>query len=191
MCSLTAVRLIHQNPMAMESANRPVRGLDADPGGATVRPHPDKGSAISTRSTGSDIELTSVSAGHRLGGAPRRNRTGDPILTMEPPGTAVQTAVSPGHARPSGPKLSVLLRQRYAFTTGSCAGRLAGVVAPPIEAPVDHPAGCSGGPAGRPLAPPGSPRPPKEQAPVAGTTSWSSASAGSPGSIPHHRSGRS
>jgi hypothetical protein len=34
------------------------------------------------------------------GGAPRRNRTGDPILTMEPPGTAVRTAVSPGHVRP-------------------------------------------------------------------------------------------
>ena len=34
------------------------------------------------------------------GRAPRRNRTGDPILTMEPPGTAVRTALSPGHARP-------------------------------------------------------------------------------------------
>ncbi len=34
------------------------------------------------------------------GGAPRRNRTGDPILTMEPPGTAVRTAVLPGHAGP-------------------------------------------------------------------------------------------
>ena len=31
---------------------------------------------------------------------PRRNRTGDPIPTMEPPGTAVRTAVSPGPARP-------------------------------------------------------------------------------------------
>ena len=31
---------------------------------------------------------------------PRRNRTGDPVLTMEPPGTAVRTAVSPAHARP-------------------------------------------------------------------------------------------
>ena len=35
-----------------------------------------------------------------LCGAPRRNRTGDPILTMEPSGTAVRTAVVPGHARP-------------------------------------------------------------------------------------------
>src|SRR5918993_1088477 len=31
-----------------------------------------------------NVELTDVCAGHRLGGAPRRNRTGDPILTMEP-----------------------------------------------------------------------------------------------------------
>jgi hypothetical protein len=51
------------------------------------------------------------------GGAPRRNRTGDPILTMEPPGTAVRTAVSPGHARPSGPKLSVLFRRSYALSS--------------------------------------------------------------------------
>jgi len=43
-----------------------------------------------------------------LGWSPRRNRTGDPILTMEPPGTAVRTAVSPGRARPSGTKLSAL-----------------------------------------------------------------------------------
>jgi hypothetical protein len=49
------------------------------------------------------------------GGAPRRNRTGDPILTMEPPGTAVRTTVSPGHAQPSRPKLSVLIRRSYAF----------------------------------------------------------------------------
>ena len=60
--------------------------------------------------TGPNVKMTSVCAGHRLGGAPRRNRTGDPILTMEPPGTAVRTAVCAGEARPSGPKLSVLLR---------------------------------------------------------------------------------
>ena len=47
---------------------------------------------------------------------PRRNRTGDPILTMEPPGTAVRTAISPGHARPSRPKLSVLFRRSYALS---------------------------------------------------------------------------
>ena len=61
-------------------------------------------------------QLTSVCAGQSWCGAPRRNRTGDPILTMEPPGTAVRTAVPPGHARPSGPKLWVLLRRRDALT---------------------------------------------------------------------------
>jgi hypothetical protein len=63
-----------------------------------------------------NVKMTSVCAGHRLGGAPRRNRTGDPILTMEPPGTAVRNAVSPGHARPSGSKLSALLRRSYGFS---------------------------------------------------------------------------
>src|SRR5215216_4241657 len=58
----------------------------------------------------SNAKTASVSAGQGLCGAPRRNRTGDPILTMEPPGTAVRTAVCAGEARPSGPKLSVLLR---------------------------------------------------------------------------------
>ena len=35
---------------------------------------------------------------------------------MEPPGTAVRNAVSPGRARPSGSKLSVLFRRSYAFS---------------------------------------------------------------------------
>jgi hypothetical protein len=57
------------------------------------------------------------------GGAPRRNRTGDPILTMEPPGTAVRTAIPPGHARPLGPQLWVLLRRRDALTFRSRSSR--------------------------------------------------------------------
>ena len=64
-----------------------------------------------------NVKMTSVCTGRRLGRAPRRNRTGDPILTMEPPGTAVRTAVLAGNARPSGSKLSVLLRPSYAFTS--------------------------------------------------------------------------
>jgi Phosphatidylethanolamine-binding protein len=48
----------------------------------------------------SDVALTSVCAGQSLCGAPRRNRTGDPILTMEPPGTAVRNLVAPARARP-------------------------------------------------------------------------------------------
>ena len=31
---------------------------------------------------------------------PAGNRTGDPILTLEPPGTAVRNAIPLGHARP-------------------------------------------------------------------------------------------
>jgi hypothetical protein len=46
-----------------------------------------------------------------------------PILTMEPPGTAVRTTVSPGHARPSAPKLSVLFRRSYALSSKACLDR--------------------------------------------------------------------
>jgi hypothetical protein len=75
-----------------------------------------------------NAKMTCVCAGPQLGGAPRRNRTGDPILTMEPPGTAVRTPVSPGHARPSRPKLSVLFQRSYALfqatTDRLCAGTI-------------------------------------------------------------------
>ena len=47
---------------------------------------------------------------------PPPESTGDPILTMKPPGTAVRTAVTAGRARPLGPKLWVLLRRRDALT---------------------------------------------------------------------------
>src|SRR5215216_2394046 len=68
----------------------------------TVRPHPSLGCVLWTVDDSANATTTSACAGQSLCGAPRRNRTGDPILTMEPPGTAVRTAVSPGHARPSG-----------------------------------------------------------------------------------------
>ena len=74
--------------------------------------------------TARETELTSVSAGQPGCGAPRRNRTGDPILTMEPPGTAVRTAASPGHAGPSGPKLSVLLPRSYASSSHNARSSL-------------------------------------------------------------------
>jgi hypothetical protein len=45
----------------------------------------------------------------------------------------VRTAVSPGRARPSGPKLSVLFRSSYALTFKPCAGRLTGVAAASVE----------------------------------------------------------
>ena len=156
----------------------------------------DPGPFIAAR-TGLERKMTSVYPGHRLGGAPRRNRTGDPILTMESPGTAVRTAVPPVRARPSGPKLPVLLRRSYAFTFKPCAGRLAGVVAAPVEAPIHNPAGCGGGamPGHQGVGEPphresfptcsahhaGDPRPPAPAPSVAGGTSCSSASTGSPG----------
>ena len=93
---------------------------------AVKRSHPDLPSIYTIRAQGwpprrrpnrpRNVKMTSVCAGHRLGGAPRRNRTGDPILTMEPPGTAVRTAVRAGHARPSGPKLSVHSTRSYGFS---------------------------------------------------------------------------
>jgi hypothetical protein len=52
----------------------------------------------------------------RCGRRPCRNSIEEHILTMEPPGTAVRTAVSPGHARPWRLKLSVLFRRSYAFS---------------------------------------------------------------------------
>jgi len=85
-------------------------------GQLAVRALSNKGWVLWTADASSSTTTTSVSAGQRLCGAPRRNRTGDPILTMEPPGTAVRTAISPARARPPGPKLSVLLRRSYALS---------------------------------------------------------------------------
>jgi hypothetical protein len=49
---------------------------------------------------GSGRRLTGISAGESLCGAPRRNRTGDPILTMDRGRTAVLSAVSAGGPTP-------------------------------------------------------------------------------------------
>jgi hypothetical protein len=80
MCSPTAVRRAHQNAKAAEPAKRLVRAVGVDAGGATVRPHPDKGSALQPSNRPGARTMTSVCAGHGLGGATRRNRSGDPIL---------------------------------------------------------------------------------------------------------------
>jgi hypothetical protein len=45
-------------------------------------------------------ELTSVCAGQQWYGAPRRNRTGDTILTMNPGNSAVPTGVFAGRRTP-------------------------------------------------------------------------------------------
>jgi hypothetical protein len=47
-----------------------------------------------------DPAASSAGAVSLAGGAPRRNRTGDPILTMNLALTAVQTSVSAGRRRP-------------------------------------------------------------------------------------------
>jgi hypothetical protein len=50
-----------------------------------------KGWVLRTADASSNTTATSVCAGQRLCGAPRRNRTGDPILTMDRRPSAVLT----------------------------------------------------------------------------------------------------
>jgi hypothetical protein len=132
-------RTVERTTMLIRAMDKHRR--DARPG----RSYPNKGCALRPAIVSPNVTMTSDFAGHCLCGAPRRNRTGDPILTMEPPGTAVRTAIPAGHARPSEPKLSVLFRRSYALTFKPCADRLAGVVATPVESPVDHPRDAAAG----------------------------------------------
>src|SRR5829696_2410785 len=48
-----------------------------------VRSHPNNGWVLWAVDASSSITITSVSAGQSVCGAPRRNRTGDPILTID------------------------------------------------------------------------------------------------------------
>ena len=82
MCSQTAVQLAHQSAKAADSKRAWSERVDTDPGKATARPHPDKGSALQPHKQHRTRRPTSVSAGQVRCGAPRRNRTGDPILTI-------------------------------------------------------------------------------------------------------------
>ena len=52
---------------------------------STVRAHPDKSCALRPVEPTRNGRMPSVSAGQPLCGAPRRNRTGDPILTIDAP----------------------------------------------------------------------------------------------------------
>ena len=61
------------------------------------------------RRTGPNAKITSVCAGHRVGGAPRRNRTGDPILTMDRRPSAVLVIVFAAHDGPSRTKVCAQL----------------------------------------------------------------------------------
>jgi hypothetical protein len=68
--------------------------------GRPVRSHPNKGWVLWTAEGSSNATTASVCAGHRLGGAPCRNRTGDPILTMDRRPSAVLPIVFAAHATP-------------------------------------------------------------------------------------------
>jgi hypothetical protein len=52
-----------------------------------------------------DMGPSSVSAGQNMCGAPRRNRTGDPILTMDRRTSAVLSGIFAGHSVPQRPQL--------------------------------------------------------------------------------------
>jgi hypothetical protein len=116
MRSPTAVQPNVPDTEARESATILISAADDPHRRPTARSHPNKGIALWTVDASSNPTTTSVCAGQGRCGAPRRNRTGDPILTMEPPGTAVRTGVSPAQARPSGPKLSVHSTRSYGFS---------------------------------------------------------------------------
>ena len=61
--------------------------------------------ADAASTAGPGRELTSVCAGQQRCGAPRRNRTGDTILTMNPGRSAVLPSVFAGRGGPYGAKL--------------------------------------------------------------------------------------
>jgi hypothetical protein len=84
--------------------------LTAPKGDRLVRAHPNKGCVLWTVDASSNATTTSVSAGQHLCGAPRRNRTGDPILTMDLAVTAMLTGVSADRWRPWDAKLCAVFR---------------------------------------------------------------------------------
>jgi hypothetical protein len=122
MCSKSAMRPRRTGPnRPLNLQSRCATGLPRTDRPWILIAHPNKGWVLRTKDGSSNATTTSVLAGQRMCGAPRRNRTGDPILTMNLAVTAVRTAISPAHARPLGPKLSVLFRRSYAFSqTYSC-----------------------------------------------------------------------
>src|SRR5215217_7439082 len=69
---------------------------------------------------------------------PAGNRTGDPILTMQPLGTAVRTPCFPRSRPTVRAKVIGSLSAQLCAHFNPCAGRLTGVAAAPVEAPVHH-----------------------------------------------------
>jgi hypothetical protein len=99
MCSVTAMRpaqnrALPDTPRPKALLSRAISALTAaDP----WCPHSD---TEVVGSNGSRPRLTGVCTGQSLCGAPRRNRTGDPILTMDRRPTAVLTRVAAGRVAP-------------------------------------------------------------------------------------------
>ena len=58
------------------------RAIDTSPWDDVTRALPDKGWVLRPAPAPPNVKTTSVSAGQHLCRAPRRNRTGDPILTI-------------------------------------------------------------------------------------------------------------
>jgi hypothetical protein len=68
---------VQQRAMAL------IRAVDVTDRRPVERSHPDMGCALWQTDPYPDARLTRIYAGQGLCGAPRRNRTGDPILTMD------------------------------------------------------------------------------------------------------------
>jgi hypothetical protein len=102
MCSVTAVRLDSSSPRDRQPPKLLVSRLMCPTRSRPLRAHPLRNKA--SRSS-QHLGNTSVCAGQPWCGAPRRNRTGDPILTMDRGRTAVLTGVFAGRSAPWMPQL--------------------------------------------------------------------------------------
>ena len=104
MCSVPAMRpaqnrAMPDTPRPKALLSRAIRALTAR------RPFASHSDTEVVGSNGSRRRLTGVCTGQSLCGAPRRNRTGDPILTMDRRSSAVLTGVLAGRAALHGPQL--------------------------------------------------------------------------------------
>jgi hypothetical protein len=93
-------------------------------GQLAVRALPNKGWVLWTADASSNVATTSVCAGQDLCGAPAGIEPATPSLPWNHQEPLCGPPVSPGRARPSGPKLSVLLQRSYALSFEPCADRL-------------------------------------------------------------------
>ena len=98
MCSVTAMRPAQNR--AVPDTPRPKLLLSAISALAARGPFASHSTSDVAGCNGSGRRLTSVCAGQGLCGAPRRNRTGDPILTMDRRPSAVLTGVYAARVTP-------------------------------------------------------------------------------------------